>query len=493
VIGDRYTLEREIGRGGMGVVWLGRDEVLGRTVAIKRIGLAPGSGQADVERAAREARLAATLNHPHVVAVFDLATDGAEHWLVMEYVEGRDLAALVRQEGPLPPDRVASIGAQAAEALAAANGAGIVHRDVKPSNILVTNDGQVKLTDFGIARGDSDASLTQTGLLTGSPAYLAPEVAGGGSATVASDVWSMGATLYFALAGRAPYEAENALGTLYKIVHEAPPRLPTATWLQPVIEGTMEKDPERRWTMQRVHDVLAAGPGAAAAGAGPGEEPTRVIPAVPTPEPTPEPTPAPRTTPTAAAPPPVAAPVEEPTREPVEPPTTPPPARSGGRRGWLPVLLGAAVLLVLALVLWAALSDGGEETTAGGGGTPETSRPASPTGTPSATESPSPEGPTEQEMATFVEDYLATVTEDPEAAFQRLTPTFQRQSGGIEGYSGFWGTIASARPSEIQADPGGMTVSYVVAYEEKGGGRSVDQVTLRLVEEEGRLLIAGER
>ena len=179
MIAGRYTLDREIGRGGMGAVWLARDEVLGRDVAIKRIGMVPGGGSPDLERAEREGRLAARLNHPHVVAVFDLVHEGDERWLVMEYVPGVTLGELVRRDGALTPDQAAPLLRQAADALAAAHSAGIVHRDVKPSNILVTGDGQVKLSDFGIARAEADASLTQTGLVTGSPAYLAPEVASG--------------------------------------------------------------------------------------------------------------------------------------------------------------------------------------------------------------------------------------------------------------------------------------------------------------------------
>src|SRR3954454_17858920 len=242
VIAGRYELEREIGRGGMGAVWLARDEVLGRTVAIKRIGMAPGGTSPDLARAEREARLAARLNHPHVVAVYDLVTDDGAQWLVMEHVQGATLATLVQREAPLAPDQAAEIMVQVADALAAAHEAGIVHRDVKPSNMLVTPDGQVKLSDFGIARAEADASLTQTGLVTGSPAYLSPEVASGQQASPASDVWSLGATLFHALAGPPPYDVgENVLGALYRIVHEVPPRLGPAAagWLAPVLLATM--------------------------------------------------------------------------------------------------------------------------------------------------------------------------------------------------------------------------------------------------------------
>jgi len=266
VIAGRYTLDREIGRGGMGAVWLGTDQTLGRTVALKKIGIAPGGGTPDVQRAEREARLAARLNHPHVVAVFDLVDDedSDQQWMVMEHVDGTNLSEIVRANGHLPPEQIAPILAQVADALAAAHSAGIVHRDVKPSNILVTPDGNVKLTDFGIARSEADAALTQTGLVTGSPAYLAPEVATGQSATEASDIWSLGATLCHALTGRPPYEVgDNLMGALYRIVHEEPPRPDNAGWLRPLMAASMVKDPAARWSAAQARDFLEAGPPAA--------------------------------------------------------------------------------------------------------------------------------------------------------------------------------------------------------------------------------------
>jgi serine/threonine protein kinase len=221
----------------------------------------PGAASPDLERAEREGRLAARLNHPHVVAVFDLVDDKGETWLVMEYVEGITLSAFVKRDGALTPDEAAPLVRQAADALAAAHAAGIVHRDVKPSNMLLTQAADVKLSDFGIARAEADASLTRTGLVTGSPAYLAPEVASGATATEASDVWSLGATLYHLLAGQPPYDVnENLMGALYKIVHEEPPRLPGAGWLTPVLEHTMTRRPADRWSMAEVRDFLGSGP-----------------------------------------------------------------------------------------------------------------------------------------------------------------------------------------------------------------------------------------
>ena len=227
-----------------GTVHLALDEVLGRQVAMKRIGLIPGSDNAEVERAEREARLAAALNHPHVVSVFDLVDENDVRWLVMEYVDGQTLSERVRSAGPLEATEAATLLGQTADALVEAHGYGIVHRDVKPSNILIAN-GAAKLTDFGIARSADDASLTQTGLVTGSPAYLAPEVASGSSATSASDVWSLGATLYHAVTGRPPYDVgDNLIGALYKIVHEDPPRLPDDHPMAGLLSVMMTRDPE---------------------------------------------------------------------------------------------------------------------------------------------------------------------------------------------------------------------------------------------------------
>ena len=464
MIAGRYTLDREIGRGGMGAVWLARDEVLGRDVAIKRIGAAPGGTSPDLERAEREARLAARLNHPHVVAVFDLVTEEDEQWLVMEYVAGVTLAELVRRDGALTPDEASPLVGQAADALAAAHSAGIVHRDVKPSNILVTPDGQVKLSDFGIARAEADASLTQTGLVTGSPAYLAPEVASGEQATAASDVWSLGATLYHALDGRPPYEVgDNLMGALYRIVHDDPPRLANAGWLAPLLERTMTRDPGERWSMARVRDFLHAGPTG-----------TTIHPA-----PTPVPAPEPEGTEVFPQPAP-----------PVDPQPTP--SHSHRRRAPTgPVLVAIAVALLVGLIIWAVVATRpapvAQDDPSPGAATSETPRE-----TPDEDDSPG-EAPTEDGMENFMQDYLTTAPSDPQTAFGMLTPQFQAASGGIAGYRGFWDTIASADLQSFSADPEALTVSYTVAYQREGeDGTITDDVRLALVFQEGTYKIAGE-
>ena len=247
VIAERYELEEEIGRGGMGAVWRGQDTRLGRTVALKRlgeVGTADGPGR---ERAHREALLAAQLNHANIVSVHDLVEDDEGWtWLVMEHVPGITLSQAIAK-GSLQTEAIARIGRQVAEALAAAHAAGISHRDVKPSNILLTEDGTAKLSDFGIARGEGDAAITRTGQVTGSPAYLPPEVARGKSGGPAGDMWSLGATLFHAAAGHTPYAGEgDGVAVLFRIVHEAPPRLTDRGDLTAVVSNLMSVEPAER-------------------------------------------------------------------------------------------------------------------------------------------------------------------------------------------------------------------------------------------------------
>ncbi len=469
MIAGRYTLETEIGRGGMGAVWLGRDEVLGRQVALKRIGFGPGSSDLDLDRAEREARLAARLNHPHVVAVYDLVHEGTERWLVMEYVEGVTLAELVRRDGALTPDQAAPVLRQAADALAAAHAAGIVHRDVKPSNILVARNGQAKLSDFGIARAQADASLTQTGLVTGSPAYLAPEVASGHQATAASDVWSLGAATYHALSGRPPYDVSgNLLGALYRIVHEEPPRLgASAGWLAPVLLATMAQRPEDRWSTAHVRDFLAAGPTAPL--------PAPLPRAVPVGMPTGAADPTSTQVITAAVPPAAAAPAAGPS-------ATPSPRR---RRGLLlPLLLLAVVAVIVAFVGWRLGSDNAPDA--------KTQTPSSSPSSSASSPSPTADVVTAAGMESFIEDYLATVTSDPRAAWDQLTPQFQAESGGFKQYRDFWSGFRSADVISAQADPEAMTITYTVEYLRQDGDKVTDDVTLQLEGTDDNFLIAGE-
>ena len=470
MIAGRYSLEREIGRGGMGAVWLGIDEVLEREVALKRIGLLPGADSTDLARAEREARLAARLDHPNVVAVFNLVVDADadSRWLVMEYVDGTNLSRLVREQGPLSPDDAAPLLRQAADALAAAHAAGIVHRDVKPSNILVDRGGRAKLTDFGIARIASDPSLTQTGLVTGSPAYLPPEVASGERGDEAVDVWSLGATIFYVLSGRTPYEmGDNVMGGLYRIVHDEPPRLADAGWLAPLLEATMVKDPSRRWSMAQVRDFLAAGP------SGHLQPPTRVLPVAAPPHDQ-----ATETRSLAAVGP--AAPPDEAAAEAPAPGNRP-------RTREIVALVGFAVAVVLALVLFAVLPDDGSKPDNAAGG-PTSSPAASRTTSPSRT--PAKQKPTVRGMESFIRDYVAAVGSDPDTAWPMLTPKFQRESGGLDTYRKFWSGVGRGRILAISADPRSLVVSYRVRFDNFGTGRR--PTVLDLAFDDGTYRIDGE-
>src|SRR4051812_2259094 len=210
VLGRRYRLVRLLGRGGMGSVWLGHDEMLGRDVAVKKVvlpaALDDGDRAAVRERTLREARAAARISHPNVVTIYDVIVDEhAQPWIVMSYVAAGTLQQLVSDQGPLPPTRVAMIGLDVLEALRAAHRTGVLHRDVKPSNILVRPDGRAVLTDFGIATISGDSALTHPELLMGAPAYLSPERARGLAAGPPADLWGLGACLFFAVEGRPVY------------------------------------------------------------------------------------------------------------------------------------------------------------------------------------------------------------------------------------------------------------------------------------------------
>jgi hypothetical protein len=263
LIAGRYKVLRAIGRGGMGTVWLCRDEVLGREVAVKQIGALPGESATETRRAMREARSAAALNHPNAVAVYDVVDHVERPWLVMEYVEGETLADEISRDGQLSPRRVADIGAQLAGALARAHERRIVHRDIKPGNVLIDKAGRPKISDFGIARGHGDDQLTQIGFVTGTPGYLSPELARGGDPHSASDVWALGATLYAAVEGRSPYEPRsNPIALLRAIATERPRAMTQAGALEPAIDAMMHVDPARRWDMatsaKRLGGIAAA-------------------------------------------------------------------------------------------------------------------------------------------------------------------------------------------------------------------------------------------
>ncbi|GAB2765600.1 hypothetical protein GCM10027039_27950 [Terrabacter koreensis] len=269
VIAGRYRLLDLIGSGGMGYVWLAWDERLSRAVAIKQLRSLVDLSEVDTQvahaRAMREARITARLHHTNAVPVFDVVDHEGAPCLVMQYLPSRSLHEVLAADGTLPVGQVAAIGAGVAAALVAAHEAGIVHRDVKPGNILLANDGTPLLTDFGISRADGDATLTSTGMLAGTPAYLAPEVARGGPSTPASDVFSLGSTLYAAVEGTPPFGAgENPIALLHRVASQSitPPR--RAGSLSRVLVWMLASAPADRPTMEQASKALEA----VAAGAG---------------------------------------------------------------------------------------------------------------------------------------------------------------------------------------------------------------------------------
>ncbi|MEV5747685.1 protein kinase [Actinoallomurus sp. NPDC052308] len=261
LLSGRYRLIEEIGRGGMGVVWWAHDEAADREVAVKEVHLPPSLRPRErlnlIKRTNREAMSAGRLNHPNLIAMYEVVVEDDRPWLVMEYVAARSLEDVFVDDGPISPVRVADIGRQLLDALRAAHEAGIVHRDVKPSNVLLENSGRVVLTDFGIATYEGATTLTQSGTFMGSPAYVAPEVARGERASPASDLWSLGATLYAAVEGRPPYDFETAMATLSALVTAEPDPPVRAGQLRPLLDGLLQKDPVRRLTTERAVTLLA--------------------------------------------------------------------------------------------------------------------------------------------------------------------------------------------------------------------------------------------
>jgi serine/threonine protein kinase len=262
VLAGRYTLLAEIGRGGMGIVWRADDQVIGRRVAIKELHLAtdvPVEERAAYEgRVLREARNAGRLSDPGTVTVYDVLQVGDAVYIVMELVEAPTLAQIVRRSGPMDPRKVADIGRQVLSGLVAAHAAGIVHRDVKPSNIMVLPSGRAKLTDFGIAHALDDPTVTSTGVMMGSPAYMAPERLLGQPAGPASDLWSLGAALFTAVEGHGAYERDSTAATLHAVVHDIPYLTRCQGPLAAAIMGLLVPTPQGRITPAQVRPLFDA-------------------------------------------------------------------------------------------------------------------------------------------------------------------------------------------------------------------------------------------
>jgi eukaryotic-like serine/threonine-protein kinase len=260
LIGGRYALRTAVGHGGMGTVWRAADTVLRREVAVKEVVLPPGLAGSDAEamyeRTFREARAAAALSHPSVVQVFDVVTEEGRPWIVMELLDARSLADMVIEDGPLAPRAVAKIGIALLGALEVAHAAGVLHRDVKPANVLVTRDGRCVLTDFGVAKLPADIQLTTPGMVLGSPHFISPERALGHRFGPPSDLFSLGVTLYTAVEGRPPFDKGDPLATMHSVVEDPPLPPQRCGPLVDVLYGLMEKDPTRRWDVGSARGFL---------------------------------------------------------------------------------------------------------------------------------------------------------------------------------------------------------------------------------------------
>ncbi|MGZ4141924.1 MAG: Stk1 family PASTA domain-containing Ser/Thr kinase [Actinomycetota bacterium] len=262
VLSNRYELSDQLGAGGMAEVYLGRDRVLGRTIAVKTLLAQYGGDPHFIERFRLEAQHAAALNHPNIVSVYDTGSDDGTHYIVMEYVEGKTLRDVIREEGPLLPERVAEIGADVCAGLAFAHAHGIVHRDIKPANIMITSGGAVKVTDFGIARAVSGDTVTQTAMVLGTAQYFSPEQAQSAPVDARSDIYSLGVVLYEMLTRQVPFTGSSPVAIAYKHVKEAPvlpsrlnPDVPAS--LEAIVMKAMAKNPDNRYqTAQEMREDL---------------------------------------------------------------------------------------------------------------------------------------------------------------------------------------------------------------------------------------------
>ncbi|MCC2278566.1 serine/threonine protein kinase [Streptomyces sp. ET3-23] len=383
-VAGRYRLGELLGRGGMGEVWRGTDEVLGRQVAVKLL-LPEGGDESSAARFRMEAQTAARLNHPQVVAVYDFGEWDGRFYLVMELVDGVSLDREVAARGPLAPERVARIAAQAAGGLAAAHGQGVVHRDIKPANLMLAPNDTVKIGDFGIARfvDATSAGLTRAGQIVGTSTYLAPERALGRLAGPESDVYALGCVLYQLLTGRPPFWSENPTALLYMHVDDAPvppsrhnPGIPPA--LEQFVLRMLAKGPEERPSAQETAEWFAGrersgGRQRAAAPVRPLPPERPTTPPVPVPVPAPMPAPMPAYAPAPGQP--------------------PQPSRPPKRRKTLIGVIAGIVAFVVAALIGASLFSGGDKSGTGGGNRGGTGSVAPP-GVPGPLSSTAPPTPT---------------------------------------------------------------------------------------------------
>jgi len=501
LVASRYRLVERIATGGMGVVWRGWDERLRRVVAIKELLVHPGLGEAAAEQAAhramREARITARLQHPHAIPVYDVVEHDGRPCLIMEYVPSRSLQNVLTERTTLGVDEVA----------------GIVHRDVKPGNMLLAEDGTAKLTDFGISRAFGDVTVTTTGMVTGTPAYLAPEVASGTPAGFPADVFSLGSTLYTALEGHPPFGTQgNPIAILHRVAsgHVIPPR--RCGRLTPVINDMLQHTPASRPTMRQVEQALSI---AAAGGVAPAASHLLVSPSQQTQQLTLSANPPAKPMPPPAPPPP---PSPTPTRD---APLAAAPAQPRRRRGLL-IAAAVAILLVLSgalLALVTTISGGGKTTgsslttaplsTARSATTPAATTtslaPPAAAGAPpvsaaaTAPATPAPAGGSQSAStsaaaaapstgADAISSYYSLVPNDLSDAWAKLTASYQETSGGIDSYQQFWSTIAQVTATEVSMQDDG-SVRATITYVYKDGSVVAERTSFGLVRDDGQLKI----
>jgi eukaryotic-like serine/threonine-protein kinase len=541
LIADRYRLLRRIGSGGMGVVWEGMDERLERRVALKQFYRQSEGSTREAElanqRALREARLTARLQHPHAVPVFDAVEQDGQLWLIMQFIPSITLAAVLQESGPLQPNEAAKVGAEVASALTAAHAVGIVHRDVKPGNILIADDGTALISDFGIARGLGDATLTSSGMIHGTPAYLAPEVARGGEADFASDVFSLGSTLYSALEGRPPFGIDdNTMALLHRVASGqfTPPQ--HSGVLTSVILQMLSTDSDARPKMSAVAEHLAR------VAVGSPLETTVVAPTPAADEPqvaandpsqsqtNPSAGPAAEAQWATAPSPPVAA------NSP--PPSAPaiydqPPSQPSRRRGLaaavaVVALIGVGILVTALLMNDRRAADPSADTGRGSSAAPAstslatsstsnapsaTSSAASPTPKASApqqgptpkatprtksrtqteapTTAPTVRGtPTAAELKRAITSYYALMPRNTDAAWPRMTSSYQtNHAGGRQAYQRFWDAISKITVADVRGTPP-ASARATLTYYFKDGRVVRERTAYGLVREDGILKIS---
>ena len=494
-IGGRYRLGRQLASGGMGTVWQGWDERLQRPVAVKKLHVRPGLTEIErgiaVKRVIREARLTARLHHPNAVQVFDIVDEGGSPCLIMQYVPSRSLQDVVRENGPLRPDEVARIGTQLAAALAAAHRAGIVHRDVTPGNVLIAEDGTAKITDFGISHAFDDITVTSTGMVTGTPAFLAPEVARGAASDFASDVYSLGATLYLAVEGNPPFGTDqNPMAVLHRVASGQSDPPTRGGSLTPMLNSMMSPNAAGRPAMVDVANTLPSLH--AVTHDLPPSSTTQVIT---------------RQRPTALAATAVAADetlafrIPLPGRRPVPPPTD-----RERHRSWPPIVATVIVVAlgaVLATVLLSGIG-GGNNAASGPASSALASRSLSRSLSPSrstsnpVTRTPTPSAPIQNgpsangELANAVVDYFNLVPGNLDAGWARLTPHFQRtKAQNRQTYDNFWNSVKHVSVISVHGEPPNHATA-VLSYHYKDGRVVTQRTRFHLVRQRGALKIDGE-